>query len=174
MDYQAWLNSVRMILSNRRPDVRVDQIDPNQLHAAYTSGVTPISFVLAGQFRFKPIQVVNQPQQFHTRGAHWLPITLLVVAIPVICGGGCFYLAAQSATETQRRVALLPTSSYMFDQIKYGTPATDVLAKFGEPGHTQQMNSGGITRRIWYYQCRDGQVQVVMEYGSYVTSINKY
>lgn len=51
---------------------------------------------------------------------------------------------------------------------------SQVTEAIGEPHSVQEMNHMGVTRRYWYYDCRDGRIQLVFEYGLTLTSINRY
>lgn len=178
--YQDWLKSVKQFLASRRPDVRFDHLDPNHLYSSFQSGISPIDFVQRGNFRLNPAVPppaaphphTVQPQSSSTNG--WL-IALVVIALTVVTSCiGCGVLLRSAQEANRRELASIPTCSQVQSSLAIGMTTSQVTEAIGEPHSVQEMNHMGVTRRYWYYDCRDGRIQLVFEYGLTLTSINRY
>jgi len=177
--YQDWLKSVKQFLASRRPDVKFDQLDPNHLYSSFQAGLSPIDFVQQGQFRFNPAvppaPAFQLPQGQVKQATNPLHIVLFVILFGVIgscIGCGLFLGSVQS--DVERKMASTPTCSQVQAAVQIGMTTSQVTEAIGGPDNVQEMNRLGVTTRYWYYRCRDGQIQIVFDYGITVTSINRY
>lgn len=169
--YQDWLKSVKRFLATRRPDVRFDHLDPNHLHAAFQSGIAPIDFVQRGQFILSP---AAPPIQTRSSNSHVALIAAVVVIGCLVSCIGVGLFISSAAEGARREMAAIPTCSQVQSTLHIGMSPQQVVDRIGEPHSVQEMNRFGLTTRYWYFNCRDGQVQLVFEYGSVLTSINRY
>ncbi len=88
MDYQTWMEAVKRSLASRRPDVTIQDVDPNATFTAWKQGMSPYDFVNQGNLPLYRMRL-NTPQQqyfpstqgYYRQGGEGVAIASMVLGI---------------------------------------------------------------------------------------------
>lgn len=88
--YKSWLKGVERQLKRERPDVRIEDIDPNALHEAYSNQLSPVEFVRRGGFTLKQVPSVINMDRAGCNPAlpKWVIAAIVVISVLSIIAFG--------------------------------------------------------------------------------------